>query len=231
MAKWQIPAGATRAIWVIAAAGMLAFVLARPGPAKGEQRIFRYRDTRGVIHLASVLPPGQAQAGYEILDARTLRSLGVVTPMPTDQQRAELAAHRQLAAAADAVARREQESRQRQAAARQQRDTMLLQTYANEAELLALRDDKLEALGLIEGTVNKTIRHLRSNLAKMNAVIAEHQAAGRDTPPELRTSRDRTAADLAEQESAAERLQTERTALRAQFEDDLQRYRALTMPR
>ncbi|MFZ5492798.1 MAG: hypothetical protein ACOY6E_09940 [Pseudomonadota bacterium] len=227
MAKWQIPAGATRAIWAIAAAGVLAFVLARSGPAKGEQRIFRYRDTQGVIHLAGVLPPGQAQAGYEILDATTLRSLSVVAPMPTAQQQTEL----EQAAAADAAARREQEDRQRQAAVRQQRDTMLLQTYASEAELLAMRDDKLASFGLIQGTVNKTIGHLRSNLAQMNAVIAEHQAAGRDAPSELRTARDQTAADLAEQESAAGRLQTERTALRAQFEDDLQRYRALTAPR
>lgn len=216
---------------MIAWAGMLVLALARPGLAKGEQRIFRYRDAQGVIHLASVLPPGQAQAGYEILDARTLRSLSIVAPMPTDQQRAELKARRQQAAAADAAARREQEDRQREAAVRQQRDTMLLQTYASEAELLALRDDKLESLGLIEGTVNKTIGHLRSNLAQMNAVIAEHQGAGRDAPHELRTSRDQTAADLAEQERAAERLQTERAALRARFEDDLQRYRRLTAER
>jgi hypothetical protein len=190
-------------------------------------RVYRYYDARGVMHVESVLPPGQAQSGYEVLDRRTLKTLAVVTPAPSPQELVEQERRRREAAAAQAAAQRSAQARQRDAAQQMYRDQMLLQTYATEAELIRLRDSKLESTALILRSVEQTVGHLRSNLAQMDATVVEHQAAGRVPPADLLQARARTAADLAEQERAAERIHAEQAAIRDTFESDLNRYRLL----
>jgi hypothetical protein len=190
-------------------------------------RVYRYYDARGVMHVESVLPPGQAQSGYEVLDRRTLKTLAVVTPAPSPQELADQEQRRREAAAAQAAAQRSAQARQRDAAQQMYRDQMLLQTYASEAELIRLRDSKLESTALILRSVEQTVGHLRSNLAQMDATVVEHQAAGRVPPADLLEARARTAADLAEQERAAERIHAEQAAIRDTFESDLNRYRLL----
>lgn len=189
--------------------------------------MYRYYDARGVMHVESVLPPGQAQSGYEVLDRRTLKTLAVVTPAPSPQELADQEQRRREAAAAQAAAQRSAQARQRDAAQQMYRDQMLLQTYASEAELIRLRDSKLESTALILRSVEQTVGHLRGNLAQMDATIVEHQAAGRVPPADLLEARARTAADLAEQERAAERIHAEQAAIRDTFESDLNRYRLL----
>lgn len=190
-------------------------------------RVYRYYDARGVMHVESVLPPGQAQSGYEVLDRRTLKTLSVVAPALTPQELAEQEQRRRDAAAAQAAAQSSAQARQRDAAQQMYRDQMLLQTYASEAEMRRLRDSKLESTALILRSVEQTVRHLRENLAQMNATIVEHEAAGQAPPEALREARARTAADLAEQEQAAERIHAEQAAIRDAFESDLNRYRVL----
>ena len=218
----------TYALRAMIGAGVLIVAATRPTHAADGKRIFRYRDAQGVLQIASVLPPGQAQAGYEVLDATTLRALAVVAPAPSDGDRAAQEAQQRQAIAAAETARKAELRRQHQANVRQQRDRMLLQIYASEADLLALRDAKLGSLRLIEKSIDSTVGHLRVNLQRMDTIVAEHKAAGRAPPPQLLAAQDQTAADLAEQEQAAARLQAERATLRAQFEGDLRRYRELT---
>ncbi len=191
-------------------------------------RVYRYYDARGVMHVESVLPPGQAQSGYEVLDRRTLRTLAVVAPAPSAQELAEQERRRREAAATQAAAQRSAQARQRDVAQQMYRDQMLLQTYASEAELIRLRDTKLETTALILRSVEQTVGHLRANLAQMDATIVEHEAAGRASPAALLDARARTAADLAEQERAAERIHADQAAIRRAFESDLNRYRVLT---
>ncbi|WP_145931070.1 hypothetical protein [Immundisolibacter cernigliae] len=189
--------------------------------------MYRYYDARGVLHVESVLPPGQAQSGYEVLDRRTLKTLAVITPAPSPQELAEQERRRRDAAAAQAAAQRSAQARQRDAAQQRYRDQMLLQTYASEAELIRLRNTKLETMALILRSVEQTVGHLRGNLAQMDATVVEHEAAGRVPPADLLEARARTAADLAEQERAAERIHNDQAAIRDTFESDLNRYRLL----
>ena len=208
----------------------LMSALTSPTYADG-RHIFRYRDAQGVLQIVSVLPPDQAQAGYEILDATTLRVLAVVARAPTHEERAKQRTLQHREEAARHVERQVEQARQDEAAERRQRDRMLLETYASEADLLALRDAKLDALRLIENSVGNNISALRVNLARMDATIAEHRGAGRVPPPKLQAARAQTLADLTEQQQAAERLQTDRAAMRERFNDDLRRYRELTSTR
>lgn len=211
-----------RAAWLLLL-GLLPAV-----QAAGEARFFRYRDERGVLQIGSILPPGQAQAGYEVLDSRTLKTLAVVRPAPSAEELAQQASHHQEALAADVAARKAEQATRREAAQRQYRDNMLLQTYASETDLISLRDAKLEMLGLVLRTIDKTIDHLRSNLTQMDATIAEHRAAGREPPAALLAARARTADDLDGQERAGERTRADQVALRTTFDADIARYRALT---
>ncbi len=191
-------------------------------------RLFRYRDERGVMHIGTNLPPGQAQAGYEVLDGRTLKTLNVVQPALSAEQLARQATQRRMAAEAEKAASKVEEAKRREIADQQNRDRMLLQTYADENELVRLRDIKLENLGLILQATDSTIGHLRRNLAQMDATATEHKAAGREPPSSLVQARAQTAADLVSQEKAAARTRAEQASVRASFDADLDRYRRLT---
>lgn len=187
-------------------------------------RLFRYRDASGVMHVGTSLPPGQAQAGYEILDSRTLKRLDLVAPRPTAEQLAAQARQRRREAAEAERAAREQ----RVDMARQNRDRMLLQTYDSELDILRLRDSKLENLDLIGRGIDNTIGHLRHNMAQLEATIAEHRAAGRTPPVRVLESRARTEQDLAEQLEFSARISAERAQTAQRFAADLDRFRLLT---
>lgn len=214
---------------LLAGAGGVMIASTASAQASGK-RYYRYRDAHGVVQVTSILPPGQAQAGYEILDGVSLRVLSVVAAAPTAQELAGAAAARREDAMARAAEEEALQQRRRAAQSQQQRDQMLLQTYASEAELLALRDRKLHTIDLIQQTLDQTVAYLRTNLQGMDATLAEHRTAGREPPPELLAARARTVDDLAEQLLAAERTQAEQATVRRRFEDDLHRYRQLTQP-
>lgn len=210
--------------WRKALSWLVLVALCADAQAADAGRLFRYRDANGVMHIGTSLPPGQAQAGYEILDSRTLRRLDLVAPRPTAEQLAAQARQRRREAA-----EAEREAReQRVDEARQNRDRMLLQTYDSELDILRLRDSKLESLDLIGRGIDNTIGHLRHNLAQLEATIAEHRAAGRAPPASVLESRARTERDLAEQLEFAARIRAERAQTQARFAADLDRYRSLT---
>lgn len=218
-----------RVVQAVVLAGASGVMMASTASAQASgKRYYRYRDANGVVQVSSILPPGQAQAGYEVLDGTSLRVLSVVPAAPTAQELAGAAAARREAALARAAAEEAAQRKRREAQSQRQRDEMLLQTYASEAELLALRDRKLQTIDLIQQTLDQTIAYLRANLGRMDTTIAEHRAAGREPPPELLAARARTADDLAEQLLAAERTQAEQATVRRRFDDDLSRYRQLT---
>lgn len=184
-------------------------------------RLFRYRDGRGVMHIGTNLPPGQAQAGYEVLDSRSLKTLNTIPPALSAEQR-------RVAVVAAAAANQAEQARQKEFVDQKNRDRMLLQTYADELELTRLRDSKLQSLHLILQTTENAIGHLRQNLAQMDQTLGDHAAAGRQPPVALAQARAQTAGDLASQEQAAVRTRGEQNALRARFDSDLDRYRLLT---
>jgi len=173
------------------------------------------------MHIGTNLPPGQAQAGYEVLDSRSLKMLNTIPPaLSAEQQR--------VAAAAALAAAQAQQARLKEVTDQKNRDRMLLETYADEMELTRLRDSKLESMDLILHTTETTERNLRQNLAQMDHTIGEHKDAGREPPASLLQARAKTAADLASQQKAAEHTRAEQLAVRSRFDADLDRYRRLT---
>jgi flagellar biosynthesis GTPase FlhF len=204
----------------VAALLLLGLLAATPSSADAG-RLFRYRDARGVMHIGTNLPPGQAQAGYEVLDSRSLKTLNTIPPALSAEQR-------RRAVAAAAAASKAEQARQKELVDQKNRDRMLLQSYADELELTRLRDSKLQSLNLILQTTENTIGHLRRNLTQMDQTLGEHAAAGRQPPAALAQARARTAGDLVSQEQAAVRTRDEQNALRARFDADLDRYRRLT---
>lgn len=213
--------------WRVAAALLLGLLAATPSPADAG-RLFRYRDARGVMHIDTNLPPGQAQGGYEVLDQRTLKVLNVVEAAPSAEELRIRAAQRRETLLAEEAARKAAEDKRALLTEQTLRDRMLLQTYASEADLARMRDAKLENLDLILRATENTIGHLQQNLRRGDQLMAEHKAAGRQAPAAVVAAHAQTAADLAEQEKAAARTRQEQETMRAQFEADLDRYRRLT---
>lgn len=213
--------------WRVAALLLLGLLAATPSSADAG-RLFRYRDARGVMHIDTNLPPGQAQGGYEVLDQRTLKILNVVKAAPTAEELRARAAQRREAMLAEESAKKAAEDKRAALTEQTLRDRMLLQTYASEADLARMRDAKLENLDLILRATENTIGHLQQNLQRNDRLLAEHKAADRQPPAKVVTARAQTAADLADQEKAAARTREEQAQMRAQFEADLDRYRRLT---
>lgn len=213
--------------WRVAALLLLALLAATPTSADAG-RLFRYRDARGVMHINTNLPPGQAQGAYEVLDERTLKVLNVMKAPPSAEELRLAAEQRRATMLAEQTAKKAADDKRAAQTEQSLRDRMLLQTFATEADLTRMRDAKLENLDLILRATENTIGHLQQNLRRSDQVLSEHKAAGRAPPATVVTARAQTAADLADQEKSALRTRAEQDQMRTQFAADLDRYRRLT---
>lgn len=213
--------------WRVGGLLLLGLLAATPSSADAS-RLFRYHDARGVMHIDTNLPPGQAQGGYEVLDRRTLKVLQVVEAVPSAEELRVRAEQRRATRLAEETARKAADDKRAALTEQALRDRMLLQTFADETDLARMRDAKLENLDLILRATENTIGHLQRNLQRSDQLMAEHKAAGRQAPAAVVAARARTAADLAEQEKAAARTRAEQEQMRDRFNADLDRYRRLT---
>lgn len=213
-----------RVVMVLWAALLAGGVQAAPSG----QYLYRYKDTQGVLHLETSLPPQAAGYGYEVLDRKSLKVLRVVPPPPTaeqiDAERARVA--EQAAAQAQAQAQRDADAQAGRE--RERRDQALLQSYTTVADLERTRDDQLDALGSIASGARATVKRLEKNLASMQAQRQEYEQEGRAVPAPLQKNIADVEGKVTRQRALIASNAKRRDALAARFAADIARYQELT---
>lgn len=174
---------------------------------------YRWVDENGVVHYGDRLPPQQAKKESAILNKQGVE-VGHTQAQKTPEQLAEEQKR------ADAVLRQKQH------------DAFLLTTYTSAKDIEALRDERLDQISGQRRAAEAYVEGLHSRLNNLqtrakNFAPYSDKPGARRMPDDLAEDLVRTMNEMKAQKSALEAKDAEETALRAQFQADIERYREL----
>jgi hypothetical protein len=194
---------------VLAAAGAYA----GSNPQAPKTTAYRWVDDQGVVHYGDEIPPQYAGQRREIMNAQGVAIAHVDGQKSPDQVAAE--------------------ARDRAAAIKQkQHDSFLVTTYTSVKDIEALRDARLEQLKAQRTASEQYVESLRARLGTLQSRALAFRpysanAAARRMPDDLAEDLGRTLNEMHTQSSALANQTEEEAKLRAQFQADIERYRAL----
>jgi hypothetical protein len=174
---------------------------------------YRWVDEQGIVHYGDSIPPQYAEKEHSVLNNQ-----GVEVGRSEAQKTPE-----QLAA----------EAQQREAARKQQQhDNFLLTTYTSVKDIEALRDVRLDQLQGQRTAAEQYVDNLHSRLVSLQGRVKHFRPY--NSRPDARRMPDDLAEDLVHtlnemrtQSNALSAKNEEVSAVRAQFDMDIDRYREL----
>lgn len=196
-----------------AACALSAAAWSQSNPSSKGPIAYRWVDEQGVVHYGDHIPPQYANKERQLLNAQGVE-VGKLDAQKTPEQMA-----------ADA---REHAAQIRQ----RQHDAFLITTYTSVKDIESLRDVRLEQLRGQRTAAEQYVESLRSRLGAlqtraMNFQPYNQNANARRMPDDLAENLVRTVNELDVQSRALAAQSEEETSLRAQFQADIERYRAL----
>jgi hypothetical protein len=205
--------------WLI---GFLALVgAATPAPvlaagqASGAAGVIKcWTNKDGVQECGNAVPPEYAQEGH----AQIHRS-GKVRHVERAKTHEELEVERRRAEA--------EQARRAQADERAAHDHVLLQTFLSEHDLTLTRDGKLSVIDARIRVAESRLADLERNQEQLRQQAAHEERSSQGISERLRQDLLQLARQLAENRAFIDGQLREQEELRAQFEADLERFRAL----
>ena len=196
------------------AVGLALAALLASGPAAGG-KLYKWVDEKGEVHYTDTPPPEAARHDRAILNERGLP----VKHIEGQKTPEELAAERRR--------RAELEAKRRAEEARRRHDRVLLATYASEADMAAVRDEKIATLDTAIRLARKRIEKLEAELARLHRQAARMERAGRPVSEDLKRRIRETRTLILENRAFIEARRREQDHIRRQFEADIRRFREL----
>jgi Domain of unknown function (DUF4124) len=174
---------------------------------------YRWVDEQGVVHYGDHIPPQYANQERHVLNGQGVE-VGRLDAQKTPEQLSR-------------------EARERAAQIRQrQHDAFLVNTYTSVKDIEALRDVRLEQMRGQRTAAEQYVESLRSRLSTLQTRAMlfrpySPNANARRMPDDLAENLVRTANELDTQSRALAAKSEEENSLREQFQEDIERYRAL----
>jgi hypothetical protein len=174
---------------------------------------YRWVDEQGVVHYGDNIPPQYANQDRTILNSQGVE-VGHLDAAKTPEE--------------EAAAKRAREVLMKQ----RQHDAFLVSTYTSVKDIEALRDARLDQLKGQRAAAEQYVESLRARLATLQSRALKYRPYSERTdgprmPDDLAENLVRTVNELRVQSSALASKGAEETALRAQFQADIERYREL----
>ena len=189
---------------------ILLALLLLPGWAAAERSTYCCVDDNGHQTCGDVLPVQCYNKAYRVIGSKGLTVRRVETPL-TPEQRAQREADDQHRQAEERTLREQR-----------RRDLALLETYASDKEIDAMRD---RALRVHEQSLRELQARRVELLKKQKAYAAEAEFyTKKPMPPELRNAIKDTEAELQGMDALVAARQQDAEATRAKFENEKQRF-------
>jgi hypothetical protein len=201
------------------AAGLIAFTVVHAAPEKSG-RLYRWTDEKGVVHFGDAVPPQFADQDQTILNRQ-----GVAVGAVTGHRSAEQLAADEERRKADALTSDAQKQRQL-------RDENLLATYLSVTEIESLRDRRTEILDGQARAIAQYLEQLQTRATQLEDQMRHFRpyssgASAPALPQRIVDEAVRTLTDVRSQQRALIAKREEVTRTRAQFDDDIARFREL----
>jgi len=194
---------------------LLASAALLPPSANAEKSVAAYRwvDEQGVVHYGDSIPPQYAEKAHELLNKQGVE-VGHTDAQMTPEQLA--------------IAAREQA----EVLKRQQHDSFLVTTYTSVKDIEALRDTRLDQLQAQRVAAEAYVDNLQARLVALQNRAKffrpySSRADARRMPDDLAEDLVRTLNELHTQSNALTVKNEEVSAMKAQFQSDIERYQEL----
>lgn len=128
---------------------------------------------------------------------------------------------------ADLKQRTQEQEEQARIVEQTKKDELLLAAYANETDLIYIRDRKLAQLEVNIKAAEETLKSVHAALANIEAQVADEQKSGEAISPATAKTLEQSRAQNAKHEAAIAAKKQELGAVRARYDAELERYRAL----
>jgi Domain of unknown function (DUF4124) len=208
-----------RYLGLLASAALGAAAWAAPGSHSSSQSsqksgiAYRWVDEQGVVHYGDNIPPQYASQDRTILNSQGIE-VGHLDARKTPEE--------------ETAAARAREALMKQ----KQHDAFLVSTYTSVKDIEGLRDARLDQLKGQRTAAEQYLESLRVRLTSLQsrALAYRPYSARKDAwrmPDDLAENLVRTVNELRVQSGALAAKSAEETALRAQFQADIERYREL----
>ena len=184
-------------------------------------KLYKWVDENGVVHYGDAVP-----AKYAKTERHVLNEHGVTTDV------LERAKTREELAAMEA-AQREIERQRQLEKVQEQRDRILLDTYLSEEEIAMLRDRRILSLEARIGLTRHYLDNLRSRWDELEVAAGKFNFPydpESDLPPlpeDLAKDIVFTENAMTEHMTTLRDLRNQQSAIRAEFEEDIERFRTL----
>jgi hypothetical protein len=182
----------------------------------GPQKLYRYRNDKGVVVIDDAVPPQFAHNGYEILNTSG-QVLEVVPRQLTAEELANLSDEEK--AKRDAKAREEKQ---------QLYDESLLLRYSDIPDIEAARERGLKELQIRLSIVRGNMMQVKANLEREQQKAADIERSGRKVPDTMRANIDALRKQIELSESDIELRKKEVEDLKAHYQKEIDRFRYLT---
>jgi hypothetical protein len=198
---------------VIACLGLLAIAFAVTA-ATAAQTIKKCQDATGRWHYGDTASAACANSKITVMTEEGITKKIIAAP-PTEQELKQ----REASQAAEEAARKQAEEQAK-------KDALLLSSYGVEDDITYVRDRKIAQIESSIQASEQTLKPLRAALARMQAQLAEESKSGKPDPT-MEKNIEITKAQIARHEAAIAEKRKEQEAIRAEYAQELARYREL----
>lgn len=178
-------------------------------------KLYKWVDDSGQIRYGDRIPPQYAKIKNE-----TLSEQGIVV-----ETKAAAKTPEQLAEEERQAALKAEQERIRVEAAR--KDSILLDTFTNEDEMIMTRDGKIEAIEAVIRVTNDRTEKNKLRLADMKLRAANMERSGKALPKKLLRTITETRAQIESNTRYIANRSVEQQRIREKFEADIKRFREL----
>jgi hypothetical protein len=206
--------------WAWCATTTLALSVAVLAAPEKTDKVYKWTDDKGVVHYGDAVPPQYADQDQTILNRQ-----GVTVGSITGRRSAEQLAAEEASRKTETTAREEQKRRQ-------MRDQNLLATYLSVAEIESLRDRRAEILDGQARVISQYLEQLETRAAQLEEQMRHFRPyaanpAAPALPQRIAEEVVRTITDVHSQQRALNAKREEADRTRAQFSEDITRFREL----
>lgn len=202
---------ATRSVWL-----MLGCAMAATTVPLHAAKIVCWTDEQGRRACGDRVPPQYARQERQVYDAAGR----LIETRPRQKTFQEVEEEQRRTA--------ELEARRKRALEQAAYDRFLLTTFTSVAELEKSRDNRLATLDGRLRLAEESLEQNEKGIEQLKSQIADAQSEGRAVPGRLTRQLREFEQNLDSNRLAVAKLREERETIRSKFDDDIDRYRALT---
>lgn len=178
-----------------------------------------WTNSDGIRECGNIVPPEYAQKGHEELNSQGIKVKSVERALTKD----EIAARQRKAA--------EEKAKQDAIKAKQRQDMVLLNTFANEDEIVMARNGKITALRTEIRLTYKSLNKAKERLIASRKQAADYERAGKPAPKRIAKEIASHQKQIENYEQFIASKKNELNKINQKFNADLKRYRELRKPR